>query len=32
MALKVSMASKSAHLTSEQIEEFGRRVEEIRQD
>ncbi|MFE1968811.1 acyl-CoA desaturase, partial [Acinetobacter baumannii] len=32
MALKVSMASKSAHLTPEQIEEFGRRVEQIRQD
>ncbi len=32
MALKVSIASKSAHLTSEQIEEFGRRVEQIRQD
>ncbi|WP_420007253.1 fatty acid desaturase family protein, partial [Acinetobacter baumannii] len=32
MALKVSIASKSAHLTPEQIEEFGRRVEQIRQD
>lgn len=32
MALKVSTASKSAHLTPEQIEEFGRRVEQIRQD
>lgn len=32
MALKVSMVSKSAHLTPEQIEEFGRRVEQIRQD
>ncbi|HBI2329209.1 fatty acid desaturase family protein [Acinetobacter baumannii] len=32
MALKVSIASKSAHLTPEQTEEFGRRVEQIRQD
>ena len=32
MALKVSTVSKSAHLTPEQIEEFGRRVEQIRQD
>ncbi|MCM1639691.1 acyl-CoA desaturase, partial [Acinetobacter baumannii] len=32
MALKVSIASKSAHLTPEQIEEFGHRVEQIRQD
>lgn len=32
MALEFSTVSKSAHLTPEQIEEFGRRVEQIRQD
>ena len=30
MALEFKAASKSAHLTPEQVEEFGRRVEEIR--
>lgn len=32
MALEFSTVSKSAHLTPEQTEEFGRRVEQIRQD
>ena len=32
MALEFSIVSKSAHLTPEQTEEFGRRVEQIRQD
>lgn len=32
MALEFSTVSKSAHLTPEQIEKFGRRVEQIRQD
>lgn len=32
MALEFSTVSKSAHLTPEQIEEFSRRVEQIRQD
>lgn len=32
MALEFSTVSKSAHLTLEQTEEFGRRVEQIRQD
>ena len=30
MALEFKAASKSAHLTPEQVEAFGRRVEEIR--
>ncbi|HFP7024873.1 TPA: fatty acid desaturase [Acinetobacter baumannii] len=32
MALEFSTVTKSAHLTPEQTEEFGRRVEQIRQD
>ena len=31
MPLEISKLSKSKHLTAEQTEEFGRRVEEIRQ-